>query len=755
MAVNISIPGIGMVQAENAATEATLRQLVQAMGAQQTRTRRADAEIAQSTKAQAGFADRAADSLEQVASSAKSSESAARGLFSNLQEGISRTTLVASDIKDSGLGTYLKQLGATAIEVSATWARNFGEIRSDPIKNASSLIATSIDAVSAGLSPMAKLFPGGEAGLRVLTAGFHTANAMLHKEITDTVKAVETFNRMGASFANGVSELRQAAFDSGLTVDQFTRSLKAADPQLKAMGITTAGAANRVADVMYSLGKQTNEAGTTLRNQLRGMGYGIEEQVELSAQYLALQRATMTAEKFAKLDNDKVAQGTRQYAEDLKVLADITGKNAKAAMEEARAKSMEADIMAQLSPEEAEKFQKAYAAMPEYAKKGFLEYVSSGGQAITDQATNIAMSQNKELEQLIKGSYANIKDAGKDASTIQTEVLKQVSAVGQEQQRITKEAGGGIIGMANRLGASGLDQISGMFNAMISSGLYTKDAVDKSSTNAKKMAELNDKLLEDLIKFEDNVQKQAVNMSTQLGPYIKAYTEALEKVTNAMNKFTILNVQAITGRAPPLTREGRLPPPGTEPTQAYGLDQYWKDMKSLFQQTLEPISDQVLKIIKGTPGHAKGGIAMGPESGHLAMLHGTEAVVPLDSGAIPVQLSGNSNTPDLSGMIQTMQQTYAAALNAAEKSSTINQEKMLSDKNQIKELPDALTAALTTVMSGPTGLTEIMTAVKNQITEDNRTQNSMLQQQIDNLVKLVDAMNDNVRYSERIANELG
>jgi len=36
--------------------------------------------------------------------------------------------------------------------------------------------------------------------------------------------------------------------------------------------------------------------------------------------------------------------------------------------------------------------------MPDYAKKGFLEYVSSGGQAIVDQATNIAMSQNKELE---------------------------------------------------------------------------------------------------------------------------------------------------------------------------------------------------------------------------------------------------------------------------------------------------------------------------------------------------------------------
>ncbi len=45
-------------------------------------------------------------------------------------------------------------------------------------------------------------------------------------------------------------------------------------------------------------------------------------------------------------------------------------------------------------------------------------------------------------------------------------------------------------------------------------------------------------------------------------------------------------------------------------------------------------------VIENAPKYATGGIASGPGSGHLAMLHGTEAVIPLAGGGIPVKLSG-------------------------------------------------------------------------------------------------------------------
>jgi hypothetical protein len=74
--------------------------------------------------------------------------------------------------------------------------------------------------------------------------------------------------------------------------------------------------------------------------------------------------------------------------------------------------------------------------------------------------------------------------------------------------------------------------------------------------------------------------------------------------------------------------------------------------------------------------------------------------------------------------------------------------------DQVNELPTALSTALETVLSGPTGLVQTMTQVKTQIADDNKMQMSMMQEQIESLTKLVDAMNENVRYSERLANEL-
>jgi len=41
-------------------------------------------------------------------------------------------------------------------------------------------------------------------------------------------------------------------------------------------------------------------------------------------------------------------------------------------------------------------------------------------------------------------------------------------------------------------------------------------------------------------------------------------------------------------------------------------------------------------------GYAEGGISTGPTSGHMELLHGTEAIIPLNNGYIPVQIQGNN-----------------------------------------------------------------------------------------------------------------
>jgi hypothetical protein len=754
MTVNVRIPGVGVVSADNAATESTLKALVQAMTASQGRQRRSDSEIAAASRQQAGFADRAADSMGQMASSAKSSESAARSLFSNLSENINRVSMAGSDIKDSGATTYLKQLGATAVEVSAMWAKNFGELPTNPVKQATTLLSTGVDAISEGLSAVATtLLPKEfekipQVGSALIKTGLKTTIGMLSSELNNTIKSYATFNKMGANFADGMTGMRGLAFKAGLTVDQFSTAMSKVEPQLRAMGMNTAGAVEKVSKVAFEFGKVQAD-GSSMRKELRQLGYTTEEQAELAAQVLANMRANMTAEKFQALDEKEVAKTTRQYAVDLKVLSDITGKNAKAAMEEARAKAMEADIMAQLSPEEAEKFTKAYAAMPDYAKKGFLEYVASGGTAITDAATNIAMSQNKEFETLIKGTYANIKDVGMSATQVGKLALEGVSAVNKEQERIVKQSGGAVINLAARLGASGLDQIAGMFNSMLSTGLYTKENLDKSYQNAEKLMKANDKLTKNVTDFQGNVQDFAVQMSQNIGPFLTPFTEALGKATQAVNDLVLATTKFLTGKSAP-----KGSPPGTEPTENYGLDRYQADLAKMYTKFVQPLIERFDVFLRTMPSNARGGIVSGPTSGYLSIMHGTEAVVPLADGkSIPVDF-GATGIPSLSNAVQQMQSSFTAIAAAKTAQSSPQEYKPALAKEQIQELPAALSAALETVLSSPTGLTQTMAQVKNQIADDNKMQMSMMQEQIESLTKLVDAMNQNVRYSERLANEL-
>jgi hypothetical protein len=128
----------------------------------------------------------------------------------------------------------------------------------------------------------------------------------------------------------------------------------------------------------------------------------------------------------------EVAQGTVEYAKHLKVLTDLTGQNAKAASEAARKEMLKGDILAQLTdPKERDKFMETLKYIPEDAKLGFMEFVSTGGKFVRDTATNIVLTQNKELGKLYQGAYQNIRDPSKKLGDALDYVWNQSGRVGQ------------------------------------------------------------------------------------------------------------------------------------------------------------------------------------------------------------------------------------------------------------------------------------------------------------------------------------
>jgi hypothetical protein len=322
-------------------------------------------------------------------------------------------------------------------------------------------------------------------------------------------------------------------------------------------------------------------------------------------------------------------------------------------------------------------------------------------------------------------------------------------AATQEKVKALGEAGQGLYAMADQLSALNVGGLTADFaktvNAFILDPMQ-RDQIEASYANAAKNAKVTDELTNNVIKFQTTVQDYAVQMSQALTPFIKAYTDALTQVTEAMNKFVIHTTQLLTGKAPEPGSK-----PGAPATRDYTPDDYLNDLSKMYKQYMEPL---FIKLDKLLPGSARGGIVSGPNSGYLSLLHGTEAVIPLSDGkSVPVDF-GATGIPNLANAVQQMQSSFTAVAAAKTAQPSPQEYKPALAKEQIQELPTALSAALETVLSSPTGLVQTMAQVKTQIADDNKMQMSMMQEQIDNLAKLVDAMKDNVKYSERLANEL-
>jgi len=783
MSVNVDIPGIGSVRAQNAAQEDTLKALLSVTQSAIGRQRRSDSDISNMLRKQSASAEDATSSFSTMASSAKQAGSASSSFYSRITDNLDSTNRGFSM-----MGAQVQQFGKDLLFASGSiisqWTKSFsGDVFTSPVqKSANSLnmaIGLAVKGVGVfgsaaggivssvpGLGKLGDLFGKsieGSAGIigTVLTE----LNSHMAQELTGTIKNYSQFNKMGASFTESISDLRLYSTAAGMTVDQFTTAIKASRQDIGKFGANIADGSlllARYSNYMNEFNAQGTKGGTSFRKELMLMGYGIEEQTELTAGYLASLRGVMSAEKIRDMDAKKVAEGTKQYAADLKILADITGQDAKAAMERARQVSMEADIMAQLkTPEEIKKFQNALSSMPDYAKKGFLEYVSSGGQVITDSATNLFMAQNAKLMPMYEQGFAQIKDA----SVSTTQVLKTTGdnarEVGEEQRRQAQE-GNAVIGQVSRLGASGLGEINKMINDATASALYGKDTISNSITAQEKQVKTQDLLTKSMVDAADSTQKFAVFTQELSSKYLPQYAELLKNTTSLTTDVLKSAATKITGV------------PSGPTDVSGGVDRLLKDLVPAVKQGMElgwnsikgTLGDWMRSYAfsgnqpAATPGRRAAG---GPVSANMPYIVGEEGpelrVFDSPGTILPssmlTALSQQLQQPDQRSPGQ-MQENFASTLQSIKQQAQAASDRAATIKpnENIEELPTALQTALEKVLAGPSGFVTPITEFKNQLIDNNKTQQSMLQEQIDKLKDLIDAMSENTRVNERIANEL-
>jgi chromosome segregation ATPase len=136
------------------------------------------------------------------------------------------------------------------------------------------------------------------------------------------------------------------------------------------------------------------------------------------------------------------------------------------------------------------------------------------------------------------------------------------------------------------------------------------------------------------------------------------------------------------------------------------------------------------------PSYARGGIARGSEAGHLALLHGDEAVIPLDGMKVPVEL--RRSTEANLNQIRSIQDNMASKM---------------PEIKQLESLPDSIRVAIENSIQ-PVGLLQGLDQLKNQFAEGNKSQLDLLQKHLEKLESLASTAQDHVRVSERIANDM-
>ena len=633
-----------------------------------------DKQISELAKTAKGHNDDEAIYALQQARREKATEVAslnARASVMNL--GVTVGNVATSMIKSAFQYAKDLQSGASGVEAGTGAAERAVRTTGDAVSG--------LGSVMSGLSSAAALLPGpfkyigialgllgpildifGKKAADVSEAGLKA----LGDELKNTQKSFKTITDAGAVFGGGMTEMRNVAASAGLDLAQLSTVVKNSREDLTFMGMGMGEATKRIAGVSKEL--RTSELGI----QLRKLGYSAEEQAELAAGLMANQRAANAV----RIQSDaEVAKQTALYGRDLKVLADITGQDAKKAAEKARMQAMQADIMAKLGPAEAEKFQAMMRAMPEAMHKGILQQMSSG--TITDVATNIMKSQQPAIGAMMDNAIASVRDVSKTASDVQQETLEARGRIGElERARIKQE--GATINMVATVATNASAAVTStaeMQNQLLLQTQFTTDAAKKTKETADAAANNMKPLDVAVAGVEENAQKLRAALGAELTGHITTYAKTLaagtETVAEALGKMgintpgssankkedsffraptagelttiTSLIGGIIGGGGAGLVTGGMAAVPGAMGGAAAG----------------GAVGEMLSGLFNLKKGFAGGGIAKGPESGYFEKLHGTEAVIPLPNGkSVPLDL-------DMSSITRAMSDVASMAMKAS------------------------------------------------------------------------------------------
>lgn len=508
----------------------------------------------------------------------------------------------------------------------------------------SRVIDSSISMIADGIKAIANAIPviGGLVGgiTAAAATGLKFLNQFYAQELTTVFSAYEKIGSEGVLLAKGMTELKTTANAAGLGVSDFSDAVARNADTIRKTGLGMTLGTEKFGQVLASLRTDTEQ----YSKKLFALGFNTQDQADVVAASMSnLSRST----NIQKMNADDIARESYDYAKNLKIISDITGKTAKQQMEAQQAADLNIAVqtkLAQMGPGATERFNAALAATPDSMHKALEQQLVFG--SVIDQQSAMVVANNREVANSLAQTVANIGDTNKSTEEVRTTVLNDWA---DAQKTIRTGAIAQAAAIADLAGASGSGaELGKTFNTLnVETVNYTRDGITAANKALKELTTNTDPLTNDFADLSLKLQEFKADLENYAMAGTKEYADVI-KQSMATIKTALNDMGVVAG-----TRTGK---DAQFTTGNDTVDAVLNGPKALQQSPKEfatgmdqkyPWLAAIDKLMNAnsTEGYANGGIASGPTSGYSTMLHGTEAVVPLPDGrSIPVDIDfGDAN----------------------------------------------------------------------------------------------------------------
>jgi septal ring factor EnvC (AmiA/AmiB activator) len=615
------------------------------------------------------------DSIEKTETEQKRNALASQYLTAQYKKAAGDITLAVGKIFVNGVAKATSSL-VRSLQGNASGATIAGEFLTNAIdttQNAFSTVTKTGETLGTTLAmntnPKLNKFGVGLAVASVALEGISSSMSELAKfgievmvkEVDKTVKAFNETAAAGALFTGGMTGVRSAAAEAGLTVEQFSNVIKTNAGALADTGLTVTEAAKRMGQV----GKVIKSSG--IETNLLKLGFGFEAQAGLIAETMSNMRRSGV---LGTATNAQVAEATEKYAKNLRFIADLTGKDADAAMKAANAKLNQYAADAKIR--ELSKELNVSEDDVRQSVKNYMALLDSQGQS-TDGFLQQLATSNKQFG-----------GANAEAAEHQSGVAKMNAAFLLELNRGNLDTASQFNKVRETLGdaATGINQFNrGVATAALFPAGSDLKGFAESSMAVRNIANVlsgspeqiqaaieeriktEDKVTEDLLIAEKKSQELRIEqeriLTGQLAKFSKVVAVILENLEATVKKYMGQFKDRSMWDAAMHIAGSTLGGVGTGATAAAGYS--WMGGPAApavatgltIGGTVIGAGMGIYDVIQGN--YAAGGIVHRPELAMIGEGGNSEAVVPLpDNRSIPVKMTGNSM--DTKEMVSAIQQ---------------------------------------------------------------------------------------------------